>query len=378
MKENRTAIRGIVLKICYADDCVSVHTERFLKYFRNKYELHAISFAGHKEIGGITFHGFNTEKFSGIERVFKPLWYPRGLLNAVLLKVIVRRMKPDILHGHYAFNYGVYCALSEYHPFLLTCWGSDILLSPKYLPHRLLVKFALRQADMVTVDSMAVLEGVVSLGYPKDKICYFPWGVDLKEFNPKIDGAQIRDERDWKNNPIVICVRGHKPVYSVDTLIKSIPFILRKEPRARFIIGNEGPLTHYFKKLTKNLGVDKYVWFAGYIPHERLAAYFNASDIYVSTSLSDSTSVTLLEAMACGLPPVLTDIPANREWIENNTNGFIVPKEDPAEVAKKLVVLIENEGLRKEFGSKCLKIVEEKANWLKNMETLDAIYQRLI
>lgn len=366
------------MKICYADDCVSIHTERFLKHFKDKYDLHAISFAQPKKIEGIPFHGFNTEKISGLERVFKPLWYPRGVLNAVLLNAIVRRIKPDILHGHYAFNYGVYCALSGYHPFLLTCWGSDILLSPKQQLHRLLVKFALKHADMVTVDSMAVLEGAIALGYPKERISYFPWGVDLEEFNPKIDGAQIRDERGWKDNPVVICVRGHKPVYSVDTLIRSIPLILRKEPRTRFIIGNKGALTPYLKELTEKLGLDKYVWFVGFIPHGRLAAYFNASDIYVSTSLSDSTSVTLLEAMACSLPMVLTDIPANREWIENNTNGFIVPKENSAEVAKKVIALIENESLRKEFGSKCLKMVEEKANWVKNMETLDSIYQRLV
>lgn len=378
MKERRTAIRGTRLKICYADDCVSIHTERFLKHFKDKYDLHAISFAQPKKIEGIPFHGFNTEKISGLERVFKPLWYPRGVLNAVLLNAIVRRIKPDILHGHYAFNYGVYCALSGYHPFLLTCWGSDILLSPKQQLHRLLVKFALKHADMVTVDSMAVLEGAIALGYPKERISYFPWGVDLEEFNPKIDGAQIRDERGWKDNPVVICVRGHKPVYSVDTLIRSIPLILRKEPRTRFIIGNKGALTPYLKELTEKLGLDKYVWFVGFIPHGRLAAYFNASDIYVSTSLSDSTSVTLLEAMACSLPMVLTDIPANREWIENNTNGFIVPKENSAEVAKKVIALIENESLRKEFGSKCLKMVEEKANWVKNMETLDSIYQRLV
>ncbi len=231
---------------------------------------------------------------------------------------------------------------------------------------------------MVTVDSMAVLEGAVALGYPKERICYFPWGVDLEEFNPKIDGTQIRNEKGWKDNPIVICVRGHKPVYSVDTLIKSIPLILKKEPQTKFIIGNEGPLTPYLKKLTEKLGVDEYVWFVGFIPHDRLAAYFNASDIYVSTSLSDSTSVTLLEAMACGLPMVLTDIPANREWVENNINSFIVPKENSAEVAKRVVALIEDESLRREFGSKCLKKVGEEANWVKNMEILDSIYQRLV
>ena len=93
------------------------------------------------------------------------------------------------------------------------------------------------------------------------------------------------------------------------------------------------------KAKTEKLGVKEYVKFLGKIRHRDVAKYLEASDIYVSTSLSDGTSASLLEAMALSLPVVVTDIPGNREWVKNGWNGFLFPAKNPEKLAEKVVVL---------------------------------------
>lgn len=117
------------------------------------------------------------------------------------------------------------------------------------------------------------------------------------------------------------------------------------------------------------------VRFIGRIPHEKMPSLLAQADIYVSTSLHDGASVSLLEAMGSGAFPVVTDIPSNREWISDGDNGFLVPKEDENLLAKKIVEAIRNHRLLGEASTKNQEIVEQRAYWRENLKKITELYQ---
>ena len=152
--------------------------------------------------------------------------------------------------------------------------------------------------------------------------------------------------------------------------------VLKKEPNVRFFIAGDGPERGSFEKEAKNLNVNSSVQFLGRVPHEEMANLLTQADIYVSTSLYDGTSVSLLEAMACGTFPIVTDIPSNQEWISDGENGFLIPIGDEAAFARKIVEATKNDKLLSEVRLRNPKLIEEKALWGNNVKKLDEIYEK--
>ena len=126
------------------------------------------------------------------------------------------------------------------------------------------------------------------------------------------------------------------------------------------------------------LNLDEYVYFAGFVPNDELPLYLNDSDLYVSPSLSDGTSASLLEAMACGLPVVVTDVPAILEWTTPNHNGIIVPRQNTTALAEGLIRILKDKTARVEMGERNQTLVRERADWDKNFADFQALYDQLI
>ena len=363
--------RVIKMKICYVNKGISVHDQKFLKYFANEeeFDVHLLSYYGKKlpDIDGLTMHQIPIPS--------PELAFP---IASALTPLLIRKIKPDIVHGHYLLTYGFYAALAHYHPLLQMAWGSDVLIAPKNRVYRPIVKYSLKHADLVTVDCEMGKKAIVELRYRAENIVVFPWGIDIKKFNLQVDGRDIRDNLDWQDNLVVVCTRQHKPVYGLEYLINAIPDVIKKEPTARFLLIGSGPLTDDLKQLVNDLSIEKYVKFTGMIPNEELPKYLAASDIYVSSSLSDGTSVCLLEAMASGLPVVVTDVDAILEWVTDGENGLVVHKKSPGALAKAICRLLEDDNLRKKFSETNYKIARERASWDDNVKILEGMYQSLV
>jgi glycosyltransferase involved in cell wall biosynthesis len=109
-----------------------------------------------------------------------------------------------------------------------------------------------------------------------------------------------------------------------------------------------------------------------------MAGLLSQADIYVSTSLYDGTSLSLLEAMASGAFPIVTDIASNREWITDGDNGFLVSKENENLLAKRIVEAIRDHRLLGEASEKNRKIVKQKAYWAENIKKIVQLYQNFL
>jgi glycosyltransferase involved in cell wall biosynthesis len=131
------------------------------------------------------------------------------------------------------------------------------------------------------------------------------------------------------------------------------------------------------KALAEGSGLGDVIRWTGKIPREQLLQYLYAADLYVSTSYSDGTSVSLLEAMAAGLSALLTDVPSNLEWIVTGENGHIVPRGDDAALADAVLALAADPERNARYGRRNLEIVRARGDWAGNFRAIEDIYQRL-
>jgi len=372
------------LKVCYASNNLEENDIKFLtKMVEADFEVHAVSLrkTGIKKgfkVNGVYYYEFCRARRFYEKRLhgYNPLWY---IAASKFLKRIIAARKPDVLHGGYASISGFICALSHFHPFLLMPWGSDILFdSQKSFAVNKLVSYTVRNSDMITCDAERVKNILVNkYNYDSTKIVVFPWGIDLNLFSNS-ENSSIRGKLGWQDEKIVICTRKHRKIYGIEYLIKAVPRIIREEPSAKFLFIGDGPLTNHYKRMVNNLGIAEYVKFIGYMKNDILPQFLNASDIYVSSSLSDGTSISLLEAMACGLPAVVTDVEAILEWIEDGYNGLVCQKQSSDSLAKNILILLKDYNLRKKFGKINRSIAEERADWRKNFSKLEKMYSLLV
>jgi len=293
---------------------------------------------------------------------------------------IFKKIKPDFVHLHAQHYYSPAIILSGIQ-YILTSWGTEVLTLPnENIIIKILAKTTATKASKITVDANCLKEIWTRMGVPNRKVEVIPFGVSLKIFNPQVDGSEIRESLKIQNNDIVlISTRAlHNHHYNVECFVKAIPLILKAYSKVKFIIKGSGPLEGYLRNLAKKLDVSEYVRFVGLVPHSEIAKYLAAADIYVSTCFVDTTSVSLLEAMACGLAPIVTDVSGNREWITNGENGLLFPPKNPTVLAEKAIQLIKNEDLRKSFGKKCFRIVKQKASWKDCVSKMERIYRSLL
>ena len=167
------------MKICYLAVADSIHSKKWIEYFSEKGEndIHWIS------LTPSIFGELKNVKFYLLK---KYLLKPLGLLLSILpARKLIKKINPDILHAHYAGVNGILAALSGVHPFVLTAWGSDILIAPKSGIIRQLVKFVFKKADLITCDAKHMKEAMVKLGVDPSKIKIIRFGIDIEKFSPK-------------------------------------------------------------------------------------------------------------------------------------------------------------------------------------------------
>lgn len=368
------------MKICYIADANSIHTQRWVKYFADKgHEVHLISFEPFNDssinVGNITLYT--------LKEILPKIKVISLFINFAFFTIQIRRMvkkiNPDVLHAHYITDCGVFGCLSGFHPLVLSAWGSDIYVDPQEsMINNKLIRHALGKADMVFTDSNDLRERTIALGSSSERVKIAQWGVNLKQFNPDMDGEEVRSHLSLGECQTIIISTRFVSLHNIDCLIGSIPIVLRDLPYTKFIIKGFGPLEEDLKNMAKEKDVWDAIRFVGRTKYEEIAQYLNASDIYVSTSLSDSTPVALLEAMACGLPVIVTDLPSHKEWITDGWNGYLVSKGDPEELAEKIISMLKKDEQRRLFGERNFSIIEEKANYFDCMEKVELQYNNLL
>jgi glycosyltransferase involved in cell wall biosynthesis len=295
-----------------------------------------------------------------------------------MVRKTVRIINPSVLHAHQVIGHGMWGALSGYHPFVVSAWGTDIeILANQSWLNRSIAKYVIKKADIIHVPAKSMVATVKKLGCPKEKIFIQIFGSDTKVFNPDVREETLK--KRYNSDYLVISIRVLDRIYKVDTLIRTIPIIIKKFPRTKFLILGKGEQRQYLEKLALQLGVIDNTVFMGWRERHEIPRYLSSSDIYVDTlAASAGISIGLLEAMSCGLPPVVAKIPGVDEAVEDGVNGLIFPPGDHEALARKILELLSDDSRRKQMGAAARKTAVEIGDIDKCMRRIEGMYESLL
>ncbi|MEM7315387.1 MAG: glycosyltransferase [Planctomycetota bacterium] len=296
--------------------------------------------------------------------------YPK-LLNYFYAGRMVRRLcrelKPDLLWGHYVTSAGTVAWLSGVRPYVLTVHGSDVLYESKKWTIRQLLKRMFRHAALIHTVSPQIDDRIVELGTSRDKLSCLAFGIeaDAIEFTPR-DSELHRTLR-------LACTRSLQNfIYDIPTLIRAMGELKQRNVEAQLTLCGTGALEPEFRAMVAELGVEETVTFGGGFRPNELNDILREHDVYVSASISDGASLSLLEAMASGIFPVVSDIESNRVWLDEK-RARLFPTGDHVALADCIEELAGQSRLPTD-GRDNRELIEEKADRPKNMnQVLDEL-----
>jgi glycosyltransferase involved in cell wall biosynthesis len=244
-------------------------------------------------------------------------------------------------------------------------WGSDVYAADRRRLWQ--CRYALRHSDVAMADSADLLERLIELGAERDSAYLMRWGVDLERFAPA-DRAAAKQELGLRDAPLVLSARGAAPVYNPEVVLEASALLRERLPEAQLLLKSPGE--------PAGGELPPGVHSAGSVPYERLPLYFQAADACVSIPRSDSSPRSVWEAMACGCPCVLSDLPWTRELIEDGRQALLVePRPEP--VAAALERVLGDAALAETLRAQGRRIIELHHDRDAEMNRLEGLYAGL-
>jgi glycosyltransferase involved in cell wall biosynthesis len=294
----------------------------------------------------------------------------RYLAAAGEFRALCHRLQVDCVLALYGGGWATLAFLSGVRPYAVYVVGSDVLLTGRLL--RVLTRTALSYATRVYANGGYLALRARALA-PRANVTELLMGVDPDKFCPS---------NTLPDSIGVLCTRGFQPVYNNEYLIEGLSTIPEPWGDLHVTFSSAGPGLERARSLADKLlppNSRAKVQFLGGVTDDRLLTLLQESHLYLSLSRSDGTSISLLEALACGLFPVLSDIPQNREWIsQSQQNGILVPLDDPRALGSALMEALGNPGMRQRASATNRANVLERASGKKNMAFLASDLTKMI
>lgn len=296
------------------------------------------------------------------------------------LRRVLATVRPDLVHAGPVQTVGLLAALTGFHPLVVVSWGSDLLRdADRNAWYRLATRFTLRRGDVLVGDCRPVRQKAIELDFPPERIVTFPWGVDLAHFSPNPGApsgdSDLRARLGWESDFVLLSTRAWEPLYGVDQLAVAFTRAARARPELRLVLLGTGSQATKLRRIFLVGGVMDRVHFGGQVRRQELPHYYRAADLYVSASHSDGTSISLLEAMACGTPALVSDIPGNREWVVPGVQGWWFRDGDVDQLHGALVRAVDHREQLPEMGRAARSLAEARADWDRNFPRLLEAYE---
>jgi glycosyltransferase involved in cell wall biosynthesis len=226
---------------------------------------------------------------------------------------------------------------------------------------------------------------------PDKRIVTFPWGIDLDHFSPRVNSttAPEGDNQVREGTFTLLSTRSWEPIYGVDIIVQAYIQVSQTQPGIRLVMLGNGSLATDLRQRFLDAGLypspanlnsakDARVIFPGQVGFSNLPESYRSSDLYLSASHSDGTSISLLEAMACGLPVLVSDIPGNREWVVPGVNGWLFTDRNPSALASAILEAFNDRNRLIEMGKNARKSVEGRADWKANFQKMLKAYELVV
>jgi glycosyltransferase involved in cell wall biosynthesis len=360
------------MHILYIGWAHHVHVRRWAAYFAGR---------GHRVTILTNSNTFEPLENVIIFRILSRSFFSRFAVDEIRAWVFL--LRPDVIHVQWA-TYGPKVRKVRDIPIGVTAWGSDIYMFSSYdKTIQASTKEALSNADFITCDSQDLKKRILEIiGKGDDKVIVIQWGVDTKVFRPLPVNDLVRSRFGLPmGNSVILSMRNINPIYNPETIIEAFGILVRR-------IDNVVLVQKYYKSTNKRLkelqelvekkGLTKKVFWIGELEYEDLPWLYNTANVVVSVPSSDGTPMTLLEAMACGVTPIVSELPSVLEWVKHDENAIVVPAGDAIKLAQALEkILIENEK-RQQISKINIKVVKDRAEHSTHMNAMEELYCSVI
>ena len=360
------------IKLCFIGNLRAPQNQSLVNFFKKySYEIHFIT-TQKADIPGIKSY------FVGQDSLLDRWTILYFLKTKNKIKKIIHKLKPDILHGQDLVFAGIWAKLTNFHPLVVTCWGSDVFHFDKFIwPEKYLVRQTLALADLVTGSSLAIKNQAVKIGLNPKKFRLVHFGVDLKIFRPR---KSRRLSRLFKNQKIIFCPRSIAPIYNTDILIEAFGKIACSSG-SDLILSRQNANLKYLALMMKKveaLGLKNRVHFLPQVANAKMADWYNLAEVVISIPDSDSSSVSFLEAMACQKKIVVTNLKFTKEW---QKGGYFwqVPTRDIEATSQAMQKALDYPKKKwQPLGRANRQLVVKKAEIKSNFCKLEKLYRDLL
>ena len=366
------------MKLCYIADANSVHTRRWITPFIEEgNQVYLISYApaelpwtGLEELVDLT-------QLTNVKKLRFAYW-------GWWIRRYVRQIQPDILHAHQLTGAGWLGVMANYHPFIVSGWGSDILVEPyKSSFRKLLINAVLNQSDALTVPSKIMYDAAQPLNFPKTKLHLIPWGVETSIFKPTPDDRFATRKRLGLplNAKIIFSPRGINRIYNLDVLIEAVSSIITQAPDLQLVLLEYNVDATYLAQLKQKIlsyNLKSFVyWLPAVRTHAEMAQLYRMADVTVSIPMSEGYGFTVYEAIASGCPTIISDLPVFEGGLENGIHTIKVPVQDTDSTSQALLNLLTSDTLHFSLRRNALEICKTKSATTR-IEQTKILYQTVM
>lgn len=286
------------------------------------------------------------------------------------LTVLASQFEPNVALAGPITDCGYLAAQAHLNcPLVLQSWAFDVFwerASNSLMAWR--TQFALQNSDALFSDCRAVgLECERLLDKPIVQRFAMPWGIEV---NPPLDDKRrtaIRSELSLGSQNVFIHCRGFDPIYCIETLTLAFKEYHYSSPASVLLLASTGAGEEAVRTYVQENNLENNIKFLGRVSNARLLDLFHSSDCYVSCAASDGSSISLLEAMAAGLPVIVNDRGGNPEWVNAQKNGWVVPFGDMMALAHAMKDASELDPVkRRQIAFHNRELISTHADWAKN------------
>lgn len=317
--------------------------------------------------------------------LIKPSWLP---LIFQLKKIIARNQIEVLQFGHYSnlVTLGlIYKKLFGW-PYFVFTHGVDTLLPQKSWLQRKLMLLNLKNADWIIVNSQYMKKRLIDLGLFAAKMIVIYPSINKADWQAEAQLDQIRNRHSIKDEKIILTIGRLVERKGQDMVIRSLPIVLKKFPKLRYIIVGDGPSAQNLIDLSHSLSLENIVIFAGAIEdeHENKRPYYQLADVFVMPTRElkeqedvESFGLVYLEAQASGCPVIVGRAGGTKETLVDGETGFTVNSEDEKEIAESIIKILANQSLKNAMGEKGREWVIGTFDWKRQIKKLLFILEDL-
>ena len=303
---------------------------------------------------------------------------------SITFPLLLRGLKPDIAHLHFPYPLGDVSQLlfGRNHPFVIT-YHSDIIKQKQILTaYTPVLRRVLQRANRIMPTSANYMQTSPWLQPLSGKCTPVPLGIDPTSWLE--EGKRGKVERGkWKgkftihsSSPRLLFMGRHRYYKGLDTLIRAMPQI-----EAHLLVGGDGPMREEWEALTRELGVADKISFLGNVPQERMAEVYYSADIFTfpSNARSEAFGIVMMEAMACGLPCITTELGTGTSFVvRHEQTGLVVPPSDPDAFAAAVNRLLVDPALRRRYGEAGRQRLLHEFTIEKMVDRIEQVYQQVL